>query len=328
MEREGGIGAPAAERGAGKAAIPRARFEGVLVPALTPFKTDYSPDRRKFLGFCRWLLQQGANGLAVFGTTGEANSLSMAERRELLEVLLDGGIPGQVLMPGTGLCALPATVELTRHAVSLGCGGVLVLPPFYYKGVSEDGLFASYAEVIERVGDARLALYLYHFPQMTGVPLSLPLIERLAKAYPTVVLGIKDSSGDWEGTMRLLRALPQLAVFPSSESRLLDGTRLGAAGCISASANLNVAAIRRLYDGRAGAAAQALHASVSAVRAVLERQALIPSLKGILAIATGDAGWSVLRPPLMPLPAGSIPVLMADLRGAGLDFASLTEASI
>jgi 4-hydroxy-tetrahydrodipicolinate synthase len=117
-------------------------------------------------------------------------------------------------------------------------------------------------------------------------------------------------------------------VFPSSESRLLDGTRLGAAGCISASANLNVAAIRRLYDGRAGAEAQALHASVSAVRAVLERQALIPSLKGILAVATGDAGWSVLRPPLMPLPAGSIPVLMADLRGAGLDFASLTEASI
>lgn len=325
---QGGSGVAAAGRRMDDAAVPRTRFAGVLVPALTPFTADCAPDRRKFLGFCRWLLQQGANGLAVFGTTSEANSLSVAERRGLLEVLIDSGIPPNLLMPGTGMCALPDTLELTRHAVSLGCGGVLALPPFYYKGVSEDGLFASYAEVIERVGDARLALYLYHFPQMTGVPLSLPLVERLAKAYPEVVLGLKDSSGDWEGTKRLLRALPQLAVFPSSESRLLEGARMGAAGCISASANVNVAAIRRLYDARAGAGAEALHAGVSAVRTVLERRALIPSLKGLLAAATGDPEWGVMRPPLMPLPAESIRALIADLREAGLDLAALRGASI
>ncbi len=312
---------PAIERDAGRKATgaARKRFAGVLVPALTPFKPGYAPDEGKFVGFCRWLLDQGANGLAVFGTTSEANSLTLAERQRLLEALIEGGITAGILMPGTGLCALPDTVALTRHAVDLGCGGVLMLPPFYYKGVSEAGIFASYAEAIERVGDARLALYLYHFPQMTGVPLPLRLIERLATAYPEVVLGIKDSSGDWEGTKAILGALPQLAVFPSSESRLLEGRRLGAAGCISASANLNVAAIRRLYDARSDAEAERLHGAVSGVRAVLEKRPLIPALKGVLAAATTDPDWAILRPPLRPLAPEALRALLAEIRAAGLD---------
>ena len=177
---------------------------GVLVPAVTPFNADLSVDATRFVDHCRWLLAEGASGLAVFGTTSEANALSIGERTDLLERLIASGIPANVLLPGTGCCALPDTVALTRHAVQNGCFGVLMLPPFYYKGVSDDGLFASVAEVIERVADARLRIYLYHIPPMAGVGFSLPLIERLLKSYPSVVAGIKDSSGDWKCTKALL----------------------------------------------------------------------------------------------------------------------------
>lgn len=295
------------------------RFSGVLVPALTPFQPSLEPDGERFVAFCRWLLAEGADGLAVFGTTSEANSLGIEERRALLERLVAAGLPAARLMPGTGVPSLADTATLTRHAVAAGCGGVLVLPPFYYKGVSDDGLFAFYAGVIERVGDRRLRLYLYHIPQVTGVPLSRALVERLAAAYPETVVGIKDSSGDWDNTKAILEACPQLAVFPSSESRLLEGLALGAAGCISASANVNVRMIRALIDGWPGPVAEALHGEVSGVRAVLERRPLIAALKGILATATGEPGWAVTRPPLTAMPREAVAALVDELRAAGLD---------
>src|SRR5258706_6568527 len=152
---------------------------GVFVPACTPFRDDLSVDSEAFTTDCRWSLDEGANGLAVFGTTSEANSLGLFERTSLLDKLIEQGIPPAVLMPGTGCCALPDTVALTRHAVTAGCMGVLLLPPFYYKGVGDDGLFAGISEVIQRIGDVRLHIYLYHIPPMAGVGFSLPLIERL-----------------------------------------------------------------------------------------------------------------------------------------------------
>ena len=154
-------------------------FSGVLVPALTPFDSNLDPDADALLAHCRWLLDQGVDGLAVFGTTSEANSLGLEERMTLLEHLLENGIPANKLMPGTGMCALSETVKLTRHAVERGCRGVLMLPPFYYKAVNDDGLFASYAEVIERVGNSALHIYLYHIPPVSQVGLSLGLIGRL-----------------------------------------------------------------------------------------------------------------------------------------------------
>ena len=176
-----------------------APFHGVLVPALTPFGAELAVDRPAFLGFCRWLLEEGANGLAVFGTTSEANSLSVSERRSLLKELVEKGIPATRLMPGTGASNLPDAVELTRHAVVSGAPGVLLLPPFYYKNVPEDGVFAYYAEVIERVADWRLKVFLYHIPQMSGVPITHGLIARLVKTYGPVIAGLKDSSGScWQ----------------------------------------------------------------------------------------------------------------------------------
>jgi len=157
------------------------RITGVLSPVVTPFKADLSPDTAKLISICKWLLSQDV-GLAVFGTNSEANSLSVGEKIELMNALVEAGIPADRMMPGTGCSALTDTVELTRHAMKIGAGGVLMLPPFYYKGVSDDGLFASYSEVIQRVGDSRLKIYVYHIPPVSNVPITLTLIERLLKA--------------------------------------------------------------------------------------------------------------------------------------------------
>ena len=187
----------------------------------------------------------------MFGTNSEANSISVDERIELLERLVDAGVDPARMMPGTGCCAFPDTVRLTAHAVKLGCAGVLMLPPFYYKGVSDEGLFRSYAEVIERVGDARLAIYVYHIPPVSQVPITLGLIERLLERYPQAIAGVKDSSGDWNNTKAMLdRFAPGgFDVFAGSETFLLANLRNGGKGCISATANANPAAIHGLYAG-------------------------------------------------------------------------------
>ena len=302
------------------------RLSGVLVPALTPFDHDLVPDAAKLSRHCRWLLEQGANGLAVLGTTSEANSLSLGERRSLLESLVESGVPADRLMPGTGLCALPDSVELTRHAVRLGCRGVLMLPPFYYKGVGTDGLFASFAEVIERVGESDLRIYLYHFPAMSGVPVTLDLVERLVTAYPKTVVGLKDSSGDIGNTLALLKAIPGFSVFPGSEKLLFEALGQGAAGCISATANVNVGPIRRLIDSYPGAEAEALHGAVSGVREAIEGHPMVPALKALIAHATGDAEWSIVRPPLTSLDQGVAAALVAKANEAGLDLGGLELA--
>ena len=293
------------------------KFSGVLVPALTPFKAGLEPDAARFTKLCRWLLTEGAAGLAVFGTTSEGNSLSVAERNRLLDHLNREGIPAARLMPGTGACAVPDAVEMTRHAVDLGAGGVLVLPPFYYKNQSDDGFFAYFSEIIQRIGDARLKLYLYHFPQMSAAPISLALIERLSKTYPETIAGLKDSSGDWEGTKKMIAEFPDLAIFPSSEARLMEGLALGAAGCISATANIQPGAIARLIAAHGTDAADAWHQRISSVRAVVETYPLIAALKAIIARDTGDDGWLQTRPPITSLPEARRRDLLSALDATG-----------
>ena len=290
-------------------------FRGVLVPALTPFGRDLEPDTARFAGFCRWLIDEGAHGLAVFGTTSEANSMSGTERKQLLEDLVDSGLQPELLMPGTGACAVPDAVDLTSHAVKLGCGGVLVLPPFYYKNQSDDGYFAYFSELIERVGDARLKIYLYHFPQMSAAPISPALIARLLQRYPDTIAGLKDSSGDWAATKRLAADFPELAIFPSSESRLEEGLALGMAGCISGTANIQPRAIAAFIAGRKAADAQ----RISTLRAVLERYPLIAALKAMLARDTGHADWAVTRPPITPLPADAAARMFEEVAACGYE---------
>ncbi len=295
----------------------QAQFSGVLVPAITPFKPDYSVDSVLFNKMCHWLLRQGANGLAVFGTTSEANSLTMQERQSLLEGLVADGINPHLLLPGTGMCSLMDTVAMTSHAVKLGCGGVLMLPPFYYKPVSEDGLFAFYSEVIERVGSSDLGLWLYHIPQVAGVGIPHDLIERLIKRYPKTVLGIKDSSGDWANTEAMLKRFKGFGIFPSSEGVLVKAMRLGAVGCITASGNINAAGIRHLVDHWQDPQADTLQQPVAAVRDLFSKYPLIPAAKAFLSHSLKQDGLATLRPPLMALSAQQTQDLVRGLAATG-----------
>src|SRR5438105_577031 len=225
------------------------RIRGVLVPVVTPFKADLSPDRQRFIRHCQWLVSQDC-GLAVFGTTSEANSLSAKERKTLLDALVGAGIDPSRMMPGTGCCSIIEAVDLTAHAVKHGCAGVLMLPPFYYKNVSEDGLYRYFSEVVQRVGDTRLKIYLYHIPPVAIVGITPKLVERLLKAYPGAIAGMKDSSGDWNNTKTFLDAFAKDAfdVFVGSESFLLANMRNAGAGTISATTNVNPPPIRELYE--------------------------------------------------------------------------------
>lgn len=280
--------------------------KGVFAAVLTPFNKDLTPDHEGLVAHCRGLLARGCDGLAVLGTTGEANSLSLDERLGILEALNDAGIPGRALMPGTGCCALPDTVELTRRALDVGAAGVLMLPPFYYKSVSDDGLFAAYSEVIERVGDSRLRVYLYHFPQMSAVPLSLDLIERLLTRYPGAIAGIKDSSGDLANMAALVRAFPGLRVFSGADDLFLPLLKQGGAGCITALNNVACAISAGTWAAwrrGEGEKAAALAGELSALRALVTSFPQIAALKEIMARRDKDTGWRTVRPPLVRLGA-------------------------
>jgi len=278
--------------------------KGILAAVLTPMDEDLKPDHEAFAAHCDRLLAAGCHGLSVFGTTGEANSLSVNERLAALEALVKSGVPMKTLLPGTGSCALTDTVRLSHRALDAGAAGVLVLPPFYYKGVSDDGLFRFFAEVVERVGDARLRLYLYHIPQMTGVDLGLPLISRLIEAYPGVVVGTKDSSGDRERIMTLCREFPNFSVFVGTETLLLETLRSGGEGCISATVNVTSRLARRVYDAHTSGKddeAEALQERLTQLRASIEAHPVIPALKVLMADLTDDREWRNLRPPLSGL---------------------------
>jgi 4-hydroxy-tetrahydrodipicolinate synthase len=302
------------------------RIEGVLAPVITPFRKDYSPDAERFVRHCRWLLKSGCAGLAVFGTNSEANSMSVGEKRKLLEALVAGGVPASTLMPGTGHCALSDSIEMTRAAVELGCAGVLMLPPFYYKGVSDEGLYRNFAEVIERVGDERLSLYLYHIPPVAQVGISLALIEKLLSKYPGIVAGVKDSSGDWSNTKAMLDSFAKSGfdVFAGSEVFLLDNMRNGGKGCITATGNINPGPIASAYKNWRSADADRLQSGITATRKIVQKQPMIPALKSAVAHFGNDPEWSTCRPPLVELSSAQAEELIRDLKAAGFTMPGLT----
>src|SRR5437870_2299839 len=308
------------------------RIRGVLAPVVTPFKADLSPDGERFIRHCQWLLSQDC-GLAVFGTNSEANSMAAEERSGLLDALVAAGIDPSRMMPCTGCCSITETVELTTHAVKHGCAGVLMLPPFYYKDVSEEGLYRYFSEVVQRVGDTRLRIYLYHIPPVAIVGITPKLVERLLKAYPNAIAGMKDSSGDWNNTKTFLDALavrsarpsPTAArtfdVFVGSESFLLANIRNGGAGTISATANVNAAAIYQLYarwnttDDPDYSDRQ--QSKLNPLRDVFARTSwpsMIAALKQAIAIYRNDPEWTRVRPPLVELTTEQAKLLADQLR--------------
>ncbi|MEO7403815.1 MAG: dihydrodipicolinate synthase family protein [Burkholderiales bacterium] len=269
---------------------------GVFVPVLTPFTRDLHIDNPRFATFCKWIVSQGA-GLAVFGTNSEANSLSTPEKRVALDALIADGVSPAHLVPGTGACSVTDAIEMSEHAVRAGCAGVLMLPPFYYKGATDAGLADYYSRVIDKIGSSKLKVLLYHIPQLTGVPITFTLIERLIKQYPNTVVGIKDSSGDWANCEGMLKNFPDFAIFPASESFLAKAMPLGAAGCISATANLQPAGISEHVKRWREPGMDDRHKKVDAVRQIMQKTNMIPALKYVTATYGNDAEWSRVRPP-------------------------------
>ena len=298
------------------------RIRGVLAPVVTPFKADLSPDRQRFVRHCQWLLSQDC-GLAVFGTNSEANSMAAGERSTLLDVLVAAGLDPSRMMPGTGCCSITETVELTAHAVKHGCAGVLMLPPFYYKEVSEEGLYRYFSEVVQRVGDTRLKIYLYHIPPVAIVGITPKLVERLLKAYPNAIAGMKDSSGDWNNTKTFLDAFAKddFDVFVGSESFLLANMRHGGVGTISATANVDPAAIHKLYrEWNTADEADQQQSKLNVVREVFSSRkfpSMIAALKQAIAIYENDPEWTRVRPPLVELTTEQAKLLAAELKAIG-----------
>ena len=294
------------------------KVQGVWCAALTPFDASGLPDHTRLVQHVQRILAAGVDGIALFGTTGEGQSLSVSERRAGLDALLAAGIPPARLLAGTGCASLPETIELTRHAVQASCAGVLVLPPFFFKDVTDEGVFASYARVIDGVGDARMQLYLYHIPAVSGVAISPAVIERLAIAYPAIVVGVKDSECNLDHTRRLLFRFRELAIFVGYEPHLPAALAAGGAGTICGIANLFPRLLRRLYDNALDASHHDDLKRIENFIAALERYPLFAAFKALQAELSGDGGWAALRPPLVALDSSARRAWLAEVAGSGV----------
>ena len=275
---------------------------GVVTPILTPFNDDLSFNAELYVSHAHWLLANGIHYISPFGTTGEALSMSVSERISAMDALIDGGINPATLMPGAGLCNLPETVELCRHAVQRGCAAVMTLPPFFFKNASDEGLYAHFVRLIETINSPDLKICLYHIPPMAGIGFTPALAGRLASDFPDTVVAYKDSSGDFENTRAVVAAAPNISVFPGAETYLRPGLKIGCAGCISATCNINPGAIRHVFDVATGAAEGDLDQVTDAMvafRKNVEGYAPIPAMKGLLAHSRADNHWRNVRPPLV-----------------------------
>jgi 4-hydroxy-tetrahydrodipicolinate synthase len=280
-------------------------IQGVHCAAATPVNADGVPDLRLFARHCQALLDEGCHGIAMLGTTGEANSFGVSDRKALLDAAISGGIDAGCLLPGTSTPAVADTIDLTRHAVEAGAKGVVLLPPFYYKEPSDEGLFRFYARVIEGVGNDRLRVVLYHIPKVSQVPITHPLIDRLMTEFSGIVCGLKDSHGDLEQMRATVERFPELSVLAGADPLMLPLLRAGGAGCITATSNLRADALRVVWDcwndpDRA-AEVEAAQARIDAWRALSNRYVQLPTIKTMVARARGDEGWLNMMPPLVEL---------------------------
>jgi 4-hydroxy-tetrahydrodipicolinate synthase len=274
-------------------------IRGLVAPLLTPFNDDLSVATSLYVTHAKWLFGQGCAGIAPFGTTGEALSVGIDERIAAIRELIDAGIDPEKMIPGTGLSNVADTARLSRACLDMGCAAVMTLPPFYFKTVTEDGIYRYFAHLIDVLGPSA-RIFLYHIPPIAIVGIPPTLAARLHSDFPNQIVGIKDSSGDWDNTQTLLK-IEGMIVFPGSELPLIDALALGGPGCISATANLNAGNIARvidMYEKGDVDGARALHETVKRFRLLVQDYGPIPAQKRLLAIATGDARWANVRPPL------------------------------
>lgn len=292
---------------------------GVFAAMLTPLKPDGAIDDSGLRRLAFWLLANGCNGLVLFGTTGEFSSFTLDERNAALDRLIEGGVDPAKIIVGTGCPAVRDTVAASRHAAGRACAGVLVVPPYYFKDVLEDGLFGALAETVEGIGGAT-PIFLYHFPAMSQVPISLPVIDRLNRAYPGAIAGVKDSSGSLDNMRSMIERFPRLAVFTGDDDLLLPLLRAGGAGSITAGANIAPHLLARIFANWRGGgdALERDHALLQNLwTGMLLKHPVTEALKEILAAESGNAKWLRMRPPLCRLPDPSRQALLGRYRETG-----------
>jgi 4-hydroxy-tetrahydrodipicolinate synthase len=285
----------------------KSKLSGVIAAVATATDGAGEPDCARSVALARFLLDNGCDGLNVLGSTGEATSYSVVQRQTVMTAYRAAGVPLDRMMVGTGASAIADAVALTRHAAELGFGGALVLPPFYYKGVSDDGLAAYVATIVKATTDRPIPLYLYHYPQLSGVPWNAKLIGRLLTAHAGRIAGLKDSSGDMVYARQAAAIDPDFKVFPSTEAVLLDARGGAFAGCISATANLNADLCARAFHGGDTAA----HEAAVTIRKLFDGRPLVPGVKALLAHIHGDLAWAQVMPPLAGFPAADRAAVIA-----------------
>jgi 4-hydroxy-tetrahydrodipicolinate synthase len=297
-------------------------IKGVFAAALTFVDQDFAPDTEACITHCRWLLENGCDGIGLLGTTGEAASFSVAQRRGLLDAVLEAGIPKERIIVGTGATALADAVELTTHAAAAEVAGCLVVPPFYFKGLTDDGVYASFATLIEQTGRDDFNLFLYHFPQMSAVPIPHEVIARLLSDFPKIIAGLKDSSGDLDNMLALIEKFPSMRIFSGTERYLLPVLEAGGAGCITAGGNVTSAEIGKLYshwcEHGAGPEADALQDRVIDLRQRLEGFPMVAAMKALLARHRGAPSLARTAPPLCPLAPDEAQAFADRMEEAGL----------
>lgn len=296
-----------------------APIRGLWCATLTPLGENGSVDHARLAEHVRGLLARGVEGVVLFGTTGEGPSFSIAERSAAVDALLAAGISPDHVAVATGCAALTDTVALTRHALQSGCARCLILPPFFWKDLTDEGVFRYYATLIDTVGDGYLRLYLYHIPQLSAVPIRPQVVERLAAAYPSVIAGVKDSAGDFDHTAELLKRVPQLPILVGHEPHLPRLMRAGGAGTICGIANLFPSLVAALL--KPGVTAEDA-ARIQIFQQIVFRYSYVTAFKAIRAAQTGDGAWRAARPPLLPLPEAERQTLLASLRQAGFSVAA------
>jgi 4-hydroxy-tetrahydrodipicolinate synthase len=282
-------------------------LHGVIAAVATAVDEKNEPDCARSTALARFLLDSGCDGLNVLGTTGEATSFSLDQRRRVMSAYAETGLPLDRMMVGTGSAALADAVALTRHAAELGFAGALVLPPFYYKGVADDGLVAGIDAILTATAARPIPIYLYHFPAQSGLPWHVGLIRRILERFGERIIGLKDSSGDMAYAREAASIAPDFKVFPSTETALPDARSGLFAGCISATANLNPDLCARFFrSGDAGALAEAV-----AIRKLFDGKPLVPGVKALLAHIHDDPQWARVEPPLSAFPAADRAAVIA-----------------
>ena len=294
------------------------RLSGVWAPCLTPLEKNLGIDSFRLCEHIKWLLENGCNGVVLFGSTGEAASFSASERMAALDDVLESGVAALRVMVGNGFPSITDTVEVTRHTVEHGCKSVLMVPPYYFKNPTVEGLAESYRYVFDRLGSSDLKVILYHFPKQSAVPITYSLLDLLLDSHPELISGVKDSSGDWTSVEGFIQRYPQISIFPGSDMLLLDGLKIGGAGTITATADVNPAGIRKVYDlWREGQNAEESQESAERIREIVFQYPLAPALKSIHAYYRSDLEWRRVRPPLVELSDAETSGLINSLKDEG-----------